>query len=124
MSLCECERRMLTVRSSSYSAIARQSAVSFVRHGSRPALDTERLARGQVYTLPAAKFKKLLVDQIITIPELTRRRSVAQVRVLIVHHGDGLVQKLVLIALDVCYRTAGALEATISRRPVHCPLSC
>jgi hypothetical protein len=112
------------LRSSTYSAIARQLAFSLIRHGGRPALDAEPLARGQVFALPAVDLKKLLVDQIVTISELTRRRSIAQVRVLIVHHGDSLIQKLVLIALDVSYRTAGALEATVSRRPVHCPLGC
>jgi hypothetical protein len=64
-------------------------------------------------------FKKLLVDQIVTISKLTRRRRITQVRVLVVHHGDSLIQKLVLITLDVSCSTAGVLEGTVSRRPVH-----
>jgi hypothetical protein len=56
-------------------------------------LDAEPLARGQVYALLAADLQKLLVDQIVTISELTRRRSIAQVRVLIVYHGDSLISK-------------------------------
>jgi hypothetical protein len=78
------------LRSSTYSAIARQLAFSLVRHGGCPALDAEPLARN--YALPAADLKKLLVDQIVTISELTRRRSVAQVRVLSAHGGDSLIQ--------------------------------
>jgi hypothetical protein len=112
------------LRSSTYSAIAWQLAFSLIRHGGRPALDAEPLACGQIYALPAADLQKLLVDQIVTISELTRRISIAQVRMLIVHHGDSLIQKLVLITLDPGCRTAGAFEETVSRRPVHCPLGC
>ena len=85
-------------------------------------MDAEPLARGQVYALPVADLQKLLVDQIVTISEFTGRRSIAHVSVFIVYHGDSLNQYLVLIALDLSYRTAGALEATVSRRPFHCPL--
>jgi hypothetical protein len=75
---------------STHSAIARQLAFSF--HGGCPALITEPLTRGQVYALPAADSKKLLIDQIVTISELTRRRSLIEVWVLTAYLGDSLIQ--------------------------------
>jgi hypothetical protein len=64
----------------------------------------------------------MMVNQTSKLLELTRRRSVAQVRVSIAHGGDSLVRKLRFIAFDMIGKSARAFEATVSRRPVYCSL--
>jgi hypothetical protein len=63
-----------------------------------------------------------MVDQTSKLLELTRRRSVTQVWVLIAYGGDSLVEKLTFVAFGMIGRAAGAFEVTVSRWPVDVSL--